>query len=208
LIGDSHAGHISQAVIDAAQGVGWTSVIWTHGGCHVQFQRTFGEEVSDNCLNSNLEMLNWVEKYTPDAIIVSQYVKSDSSQIDLRDGLRQLRDLVPNILLIGNNPVFPDGEDFMVQRPIVMTPYKPAKYFDVSNMELVDIHSSTLLLNWASQAKIETLDLSSIFCSTTKCSRYSSDWLYRDDDHFSIFGAKLTMPLFKSYLENLDSVRD
>ena len=36
LIGDSHAGHISQAVIDAAKYANWNSVIWARSGCDFQ----------------------------------------------------------------------------------------------------------------------------------------------------------------------------
>ena len=37
FVGSTHAGHISQALIDAAAGAKWNSVIWTHSACHVQF---------------------------------------------------------------------------------------------------------------------------------------------------------------------------
>jgi hypothetical protein len=202
LIGDSHAGHISQAVADAAKSTKWNAVVWTHSGCHVQFQRSIPEQVSDNCIDINNSMKKWVEQNKPNAIIVSQFVYSDSSQNDLRDALTTLRLIVPNILLIGNNPIFPDEKDFMVGRPIVMPAYKPPKSFQQSIMQTVDKNASDLLANWARGNGIFTISFDSLFCEKGVCSRYSDKgWLYRDDDHFSVVGAELTIPQISAFLK-------
>jgi peptidoglycan/LPS O-acetylase OafA/YrhL len=202
LIGDSHAGHISQAVADAAKSTKWNAVVWTHSGCHVQFQRSIPEQVSDNCIDINNSMKKWVEQNKPNAIIVSQFVYFDSSQNDLRDALTTLRLIVPNILLIGNNPIFPDGKDFMVGRPIVMPAYKPPKSFQQSIMQTVDKNASDLLANWARGNGVFTISFDSLFCEKGVCSRYSDKgWLYRDDDHFSVVGAELTIPQISSFLK-------
>ena len=204
LIGDSHAGHISQAVVDAAKGAKWNAVVWTHGGCHVQFRRSIPGQVSDNCIDINNSMKKWVEENKPDAIVVSQFVHSDSSQDDLRDALTTLRSIVPNILLIGNNPIFPDGKDFNVSRPIVMPAYKPPKSFQQSIMQTVDKNASDLLANWARDNGIFTMSFDSLFCEKGVCSRYSDKgWLYRDDNHFSVVGAELTIPQISSFLKQL-----
>jgi peptidoglycan/LPS O-acetylase OafA/YrhL len=202
LIGDSHAGHISQAVVDAAKSANWNAVVWTHGGCHIQFKRRIPEQVSDNCIDINNSMKKWVEENKPYAIIVSQFVHSDSSQNDLRDALTTLRSIVPNILLIENNPIFPDEKDFMISRPIVMPAYKPPKSFQQSIMQTVDKNASDLLANWARGNGIFTISFDSLFCEKGVCSRYSNKgWLYRDDDHFSVVGAELTIPQISSFLK-------
>ena len=202
LIGDSHAGHISQAVIDAAKSTKWNSVVWTHGSCHIQFQRSIPKQVSDNCIDVNNSMKKWVEENKPYAIIVSQFVHSDSSQNDLRDALMTLRSIVPNILLIENNPIFPDEEDFMVERPIVMPAYKPPKSFQQSLMQTRDKKASDLLANWARSNGIFTVSFDSLFCEKGVCNRYSDKgWLYRDDDHFSVVGAELTIPQIRAFLK-------
>ena len=202
LIGDSHAGHISQAVVDAAKSAKWNAVVWTHSGCHVQFQRSIPQQVSDNCIDINNSMKKWVEENKPYAIIVSEFVHSDSSQDDLRDALTTLRLIVPNILLIENNPIFPDGKNFMVRRPLVMSPYKPPKSFQQSIMQTVDKNASDLLANWARDNGIFTISFDSLFCEKGVCSRYSDKgWLYLDDNHFSVVGAELTIPQIRSFLK-------
>jgi len=202
LIGDSHAGHISQAVVDAAKSAKWNAVVWTHGGCHIQFKRSIPEQVSDNCIDINNSMIKWVEENKPYAIIVSQFVHSDSSQNDLRDALTTLRSIVPNLLLIENNPIFPDDKDFMISRPIVMPAYKPPKSFQQSIMQTVDKNASDLLANWARGNGIFTISFDSLFCEKGVCSRYSDKgWLYRDDNHFSVVGAELTIPQISAFLK-------
>jgi hypothetical protein len=202
LIGDSHAGHISQAVVDAAKSTKWNAVVWTHSSCRIQFQRSIPGQVSDNCIHINNSMKKWVKENKPHAIIVSQRLFSYSSQNDLRDALMTLRLIVPNILLIENNPIFPDEKDFMIDRPIVMPAYKPPKSFPQSNMQTVDKNASDLLAKWARSNEIFTMNFDSLFCKNGVCSRYSDKgWLYRDDDHFSVVGAELTIPQIITFLK-------
>jgi hypothetical protein len=202
LIGDSHAGHISQAVVDAAKSTKWNAVVWTHSGCRIQFQRSIPEQVLDNCIDINNSMKKWVEQNKPNAIIVSQYVQSDSPQNDLRDALTTLRWIVPIILIIENNPIFPDDKDFMTSRPIVMPAYKPPKSFQQSKMQTVDKNASDLLANWARGNGIFTISFDSLFCEKGVCNRYSdTGWLYRDADHFSVVGAELTIPQISALLK-------
>ena len=202
LLGDSHAGHISQAVVDAAMNSNWHAVVWTHGGCPVQFRRSIKEQVTDNCLVINNQMRNWVLKNKPKAIIISQFVRSDSSQGDLRNALLTLQLIVPNILLIENNPIFPDGKDFMISRPPFMSIYQPRKSFRLSEMQINDRNASNNLANWARKNKILTISFNSIFCTKENCTRHlGSDWLYRDNNHFSVAGAELTIPQITAFLK-------
>ena len=208
LIGDSHAAHVSQALIDAAKSKNWNVVVWTHGGCHVQFERSVGYwPVSNNCLKINLEMKDWVNQNKPNAIIVSQFVHSDSSQDVLRNALSTLQLIVPNILLIQNNPIFPDDRDFMVSRPLIMrSPYNPPKTFAISKMQTKDLDASNELGLWARDNGMLTMDFSSLFCDRKICTRYSSaGWLYFDINHFSVAGAALTIPQFESYLMEIQN---
>ncbi|TRZ75812.1 MAG: acyltransferase, partial [Chitinophagaceae bacterium] len=134
LLGDSHAGMLSQAVVDAANSKQWNAVIATMGGCNVQYQQSIRGQVSDKCINYNVQMRRWILEYKPDAIILSQFVYADSleqrdskdawsSQIDLRDALSKLKSIVPHLLVVENIPIFPDEKDFMIERPLIMKPY-------------------------------------------------------------------------------------
>ena len=203
LIGDSHAGHLSQAVIDASKNKNWNAVIWSHSGCHVQFKRSTKSLVSDKCIAVNLQMKEWVLANKPTAIIISEFVYSDSILIDLKHAITELHSIVPNILLIENSPVFPDQEDFMVPRPLIMAPYNAPKKFLKTMMLEIDKKASDELANWANRNFIETVNFESLFCKNSECVRFSkAGWLYRDDDHFSVVGAALTIPQLEKFLES------
>ena len=204
LIGDSHAAHISQAVVDAAKDESWNAAVWTQAACHVQFQRSIRDEVSDQCLTQNQEILKWVERNKPNAIIVSQYVYSYSSQSDLRNALFTLKSFVPNILLIENNPIFPDANEFMVSLPLVMSPYKPPKEFPQSKMITKDRKASNELANWAKENAISTMNFDSIFCRKELCNRFlDNQWLYYDNNHYSAAGAGLLIPKLRAFLQRV-----
>ena len=204
LLGDSHAVHISQAVVDAAQNTNWNAIVWAPNRCNIQFQKNISNTVSDNCIKNNKSMARWVKANKPDAVIVSQFVYSYSSQNDLRDALLTLRSIVPNLLLIENSPVFPDEKDFMKSRPIIMSAYKPPKEFSQSLMQIKDINASNQLGNWARINGISTMNFQSIFCHGETCKRWSNaGWLYMDDDHLSVAGAKLTIPQLSAFLKQL-----
>ena len=201
LIGDSHAVHISQAIVDASRNQIWNSVVWTHSSCHVQFARSKDWQATDGCIAINLQMKQWVQMNRPDAIIVSQFVYKDCSQADLRRALLDLKAQVPNILIIENNPIFPDAQDFGELRPIVMSRYNPPKSFKQSEMQTKDQPASNDLATWAMTNGIQTLNLNSLFCKDYICHRFSNgQWLYIDDDHFSVAGAQLIIPTLEIYL--------
>jgi hypothetical protein len=204
VIGDSHATHISQTVIDVAANRFWNTAVWTKGSCAIQFKQSFKKSLSDRCIEQNMDILGWAQKQKPSMIIVSQFVKADSSQIDLRDALATLRLITPNVLLIENTPVFPDKSRFMVRLPLLFPRYYPPKSFPQSKMVVTDKFASDELGEWARENQITTMDLSPLFCSNDLCNRFSdAGWLYFDDDHLSLEGAKLSANLFDDYFENI-----
>lgn len=201
LLGDSHAGHISQAVIDAAEQVNWNSVIWTQSACAFQLSDQ-GGEVRDSCIKKNRRTIEWVLRNTPDVIIVSQSITSESNLSDLENALSTLHSIVPHILLIENTPIFPDGKDFMVSRPLFMSPYEPPKSFLRTEMDSNGKYSSNQLAMWARSNGISTMNFTPLFCGEKICSRFSNGlWLYRDSSHLSIYGAELTIPQIENFLK-------
>jgi peptidoglycan/LPS O-acetylase OafA/YrhL len=205
LIGDSHAGHISQAVIDAAKSKNWNTIIWTHRNCPVQFTRDSSGGISENCLSINRKMLNWVSINKPNAIILSEYVHSNSSISDLIRALEGLHSVIPKILLIQNNPIFPDDKDFMSRRPLLMSPYKPPEYFSQEYMQTKDRNASDALASSASHLGIATLDVSHFFCSEGICRRFSGGvWLYLDVGHLSVAGGSLLIPQLEIILDQFE----
>jgi peptidoglycan/LPS O-acetylase OafA/YrhL len=203
LLGDSHAGHISQAVIDAAKHANWNSVIWTHSGCAFQVLDQ-EKKVRDSCIENNRQAGEWILRNNPNLIIVSQSISSESNLSELENALSAIHTIVPNILLIENTPVFPDGKDFMVSRPLFMSPYEPPKSFLLTEMESSGKYSSNQLAMWARSNGISTMDFTPLFCGEKICSRYSNGlWLYRDTDHLSVDGAELTIPQIENFLKRL-----
>ena len=206
LIGDSHAGHISQAVVEVAKNQNWDAIIWTRSSCPVQFSRSDARnDPSDNCLKMNHKMYKWVIRNKPNLIIVSQFIYSDSEHSELRDALKKIKLQTQSVLLVENTPVFPDGKDFMVPRPLLMKPYSPPKSFSYSSMESKDIQASDELAAWARDHAIYTINFQPLFCNNGNCIRFSNKrWLYRDEDHLSVEGANLIKPYIESFFINKD----
>jgi hypothetical protein len=203
LLGDSHAGALSQTIIDAGRKQKWDIVVWTAPSCRINFNQIKDNPVNQRCINQNVRKLEWVKIYKPDLVIVAQYVKSYESQADVRDALMILKENVPNLLLIETTPIFPDAKNFMIDRPLFMAPYEAPKTFLLSELEISDEEASNQLAIWARYNKIDTMNFDSIFCNSQSCSRYSKGkWLYRDYDHLSIAGASLTIPQIEKFLRN------
>jgi peptidoglycan/LPS O-acetylase OafA/YrhL len=204
LIGDSHAAHLSQTVIDSANSQLFNAAIWSKGGCGVQFQQSEEKQLSDRCIDQNLDILDWAKRSKPEVVIVSQFVFAKSPQKELRNALAVLKSVTPNVLLIENTPVFPDESRFMVRLPLLFPRYDPPKFVSQSRMKMGDKSSSNELGQWARENKVDTIDLSSLFCNNNLCRRYSDlGWLYSDDDHLSLEGAKLAAKHFDEYFKML-----
>ena len=129
----------------------------------------------------------------------------------LRDALIELRNNSEQLLLIANNPVFPDGRLYMRGRPLITQlhrgPYIPPEWFSTEMMDNVDSGASASPLAWARQNSIHTMDVSDVFCQNAICARrLNNKWLYRDSHHLSIYGANLTRNVwisrFKILLKN------
>ena len=204
LVGDSHAVHLSQTMIESANGQLWNAAVWGKGGCPIQFEQSLEKRLTDRCIEQNLEILNWVKANKPSVVIVSQFVLAEFSQNDLRDALSLLKSFTPNVLLIENTPVFPDESRFMVRLPLLFPRYDPPKFFPQSKMIMKDKLASSELAEWAQENQIDTMDLSPLFCSDNLCGRFSdAGWLYSDEDHLSLEGAKLAAPQFDDYLTSI-----
>jgi hypothetical protein len=204
LIGDSHAGAISQMVIDVAKKQNWNAIIWTAADCRVNFTLNRNDPALTRCINQNKRKLRWVAENKPNLIIVSQFVHDYESKTDLKNALRVLKKNVSNLLLIENTPVFPDNKDFMIDRPLLMPPYNPPKEFLASAMQSESEEASDDLAEWARNNQISTMNFDSLFCNARNCSRYSGGvWLYRDDDHLSPAGANQAAPQMINFLKKL-----
>lgn len=202
LIGDSHAGMYSEAVISAAKQANWSAAIWAKSSCSFVIGKDHTNSLSESCLKRNKEIYNWVHINKPNAVIVSQFIYQSSNEQDLERSLLALKKLVPKILIVANNPIFPDEKDFMVARPLLMKSYLAPKFFRVANMQYRDHAASTKVTSWAHNIGFETLIPWPLFCDMYFCHRFDKNdgWLYIDDDHLSVGGANRAVPQIARFL--------
>jgi len=205
LLGDSHAGHLSQAFVDSALSEGFNAVVWTQSGCDFVITN---KSLIDNCFGVKLEKLEWIKSNKPDAVFFSQLIEShDMSK--LKESLLSLKGLDTRLFVIGNNPIFPDWERFFVKRSLIhqFLNSEPdyAKEKLVNEMQIKYKIASLDLTNWAHSNNIDTLDIWPIFCDKVACHRFrEGDWLYRDVDHFSVAGANFLKPSFIEFFRQLN----
>lgn len=202
LIGDSHAGMISQAVVDASVNQNYNAVIWAHSGCPIQFENSGAELLSDICLENNAKMLRWVSENKPFIIVVSQFLgNTNISNGKVINPLIKLKSLTPNILLIGNNPVFP----LEVSNPVLFSSPNISKEVAVFNMQNEYMKISDDILELARNETITTMDLKHLFCNNERCFRsIDGSWFYTDSNHLSIKGAALIIPELERILKKLE----
>lgn len=203
LIGDSHAGQYSQALVDVAHKVGWNATVWAHGGCLVQLRKSQTRN-SEICVANNINMLHWVATNKPTAVIISNYVRMDDNLKTLVHALERISSFNTNILLFETNPIFPDKDVFFASRPLaaqILFDVTYAKEFPVEDMNYSDILISNKYATQARNLGISTFNPWSLFCSELVCKRFENGrWLYEDDDHLSVYGAAKVMPLLEEFL--------
>jgi peptidoglycan/LPS O-acetylase OafA/YrhL len=191
LIGDSHAGHISLALRDSANIVNWNSV-------YIESSKieNLGNRTDDRTIS-------WILKNRPDLVIVSQYWQENSPQGTIKKEFLNLKKLVNNVLVVENNPIWPDISRFNLSG-FLLSPYDLPRTFKKSEMRTVEKNSSDDLAKWARNNGISTMNFEDLFCSRTRCSRYlDNNWLYTDYNHLSAAGANLTVPQLSKFLTKI-----
>jgi peptidoglycan/LPS O-acetylase OafA/YrhL len=206
LIGDSHGGDLSQAVIDAGHELNWNVTVWTHGGNLLQFSKSEYRPRENDVINSN-RTLDYVMRTKPDAIILSQSVHVYDDLDLVKQGLYILKNESENVLLLYNRPVFMDNP---FQSKSILAEFVKSTDYDksvsINEMQLIHQNSQLDLASYASRIGFTTLDTWPVFCNSIVCSRYVNDsWLYSDNNHLSVDGAALLIPSIKNYLARLEN---
>jgi hypothetical protein len=195
LIGDSHAGHLSESFIQAAHMNGFNAVVWAHAGCRLIFVPTRYQR--NHCYAINQKTLAFIKESKPDVVIASQLLTPDIPGRLFRQGLLELRNSSTKLFLVGNTPVFPDGEIFFRQNYLLLPDYRAPEEFPLAQMEIKFEIVSNSFIDWAIQNNIDTITLRDLFCDDLKCWRKrGGNWLFRDGSHLSIHGASLATPKF------------
>jgi hypothetical protein len=192
VIGDSHAHHLMPGLGIVARANQWKLVVWAQSAC--QFQLTKSENISAACISNNRRIINWIQLNRPNKIILSQYVKEDSEIAGLTDGLMKLNSPKSELAVIENSPVFPDQNDFMVEKPLIQTwingKYRAPAEFRMDQMDNSADKRNKEFISAARALRINVMSIDSIFCKAQICNRkVNSSWLYKDSNHLSIEGS-------------------
>ena len=197
LIGDSHAGHISQAWIDAAHSQKSNAIIWKNLACINSTE----DSSAAYCKISKQKLFDYSIRNKIDVAVVSFFIRNSSDIASRNSFIEELSRYVAEVVIIGQTPVFPDEDKFFVSKPIFFEPYNAPKSFPISKMNNQDNNASLAFEEWARNKGFRVIDPRSTFCNKSQCVRFQHNlWLYRDDDHLSVDGAKKLIPLFRGVL--------
>ena len=200
LIGDSHAGHISQAWIDAAHSQKSNAIIWKNLAC----VNSTEDSSAGYCTMSKQKLYDYSKRNKIDVAVVSFFIRNSSDIASRNSFIEELSRYVAEVIVIGQTPVFPDENKFFVSKPIFFEPYNAPKSFPISKMNNEDNNASFAFEEWARNKGFRVIDPRSTFCSNSQCVRFQHNrWLYSDDDHLSVDGAKKLIPLFREVLSGV-----
>lgn len=189
LVGDSHAAMYSEVLLKTATHQNWNVSIWTMGACN--FVLTVNKGADITCVNRNRKILDYVRSNRPQLIVLSQYYHSFNKIGEVTKGIEELSKYSKRLLLIGNNPAWPDINQFGQRLPLIIRDYSAIKVLPKTSFYSSDNLFSSQVLNWGTNQKNTiTLDPFQTLCNLEVCTRYENDeWLYWDSHHLSLQGA-------------------
>lgn len=212
LVGDSHAGHLSQAFVDAAHKSDLNAVVWVQSACPFIAVSNFlySERFGTACMTHNREIVDYVVANRP----VQVYVSEGVSNLELLDPLVESVALLKRIgthpVVIGQTPVFTDPR-FMNSGTLFQKPYSAPKKFaisDFASQRSVDMRLASVYKT----RSIDYVDVWSIFCQRSFCSRWGAKingkegWLYRDESHLSPLGGELLLPALEGQMQKHEDI--
>lgn len=202
LIGDSHAAQYSQTLVDLGLAGGFPVVIWTQAGCPFTLKHSLNRNLPEKCIENNEIKMKWILDNKPTNVIISYFMGPDHDVKSLLESINIVKSNVESVILIENNPVFPDKDKFLQLLPKIMKPYSNPKIFRQEEMVSVNDMSTETLYAGAKKNGIVTIDLSSQICKFGLCSRWlNGEWLYGDDNHLSTTGAEMLKPLLSKVIK-------
>lgn len=192
LIGDSHAEQYVETLARITKDRSWNLAIWTQHGCRFVLSPSKVFRYDQSCLESNQKIFTWLKQNRPDGVVISQMLYPTEDLSKVSEAILSIEEIVPRLLVIGNNPVFPDANDFMRARPILAGTYQAPKSFLLDALDLNYNTISNKLLTELQNVGIANINPFEHFCKLGKCVRWKNGhWLYIDDGHLSVYGARL-----------------
>jgi peptidoglycan/LPS O-acetylase OafA/YrhL len=206
LIGDSHAGAISQVVIDASRRLGYSTYIWTQGGCALLDPYSSADVFKEfssfpsACQRHNNRILDFVKRTNPDLIIATQRSEritsngsiSSDFQVSFEKYLRLLRTNSNQVLYIGPTPEFPESlyTDYVLQSRKEMKSFK-------SRMNQSSFIENEIYKGISAEVGVNYFDPIPMYCNSVLCEyKDKRGEFFTDGSHLSVYGAsKLLKPL-------------
>lgn len=225
LIGDSHAGAISEAFITSMKTVHFSSYVWSKGACQpiriqdlnpkdVKILR-YDEELvlgSQSCEAHNADIWSWVKQHPKAIVFVNVRSSSDRPSAMpaltfrelLATNLIDLSSLAKRLIFIGPSPEFPDSAAFFSSPRLLWQLSEPyPRDYPTIRMDRNSFQDDEYFSQRFRNTKVEYQSVKTIFCSSTACSRWSNlGWLYRDGNHLSILGAERLSPLLTKLINS------
>ena len=184
LIGDSHAEHFSSALYDIA--------------VDNRLDFVFLNDPDSDFIDFS-SINKFYKKYDDLLIVYSRWWNNDFRS-EYEKNIVLLQQMSSSLLVIGQTPVFPDKTLFFNSRSIFTSKYKSPKFFVINEMDQDNFAAGDELIRFLKEKGITFLDPKPLFCSSASCTRWiNNKWLYFDDNHLSIEGAKLAIPQFEVF---------
>ncbi len=209
LIGDSHAGHISQTIIRIGKIEKANVYVFTHSACPFIIEQTFFSNkdyyplFTSECMQHNRAILNFMNDVRIDTVFYTQrstvpYVVPKTWQIreklnrSIMQGLIKLENHADKLIFIGITPEYVSVDSLVL------------KLFDSRGFyHQIPSLDNDYWRNALSSSELKYVDVYGKFCkSMTLCkNQIDGEWLFIDNDHLSQAGGKLIEPEIIKFLK-------
>ena len=212
LIGDSMAGSLSSAVVQAGKKEKTNIIVFSRASCPFILETTFSSkysptQIDSNCVHHNREALSLAKKYKVDSIIYFQlesnsynsaktFGKESNSKKSLEfqvlDNLSRFRISRNRIAILGFTPHFDDGGGSRISYILG----NRLSYVDTTNKS--DKHWRNLISGFG----YYFVDSQRLLCSQGPCIyQINNNWLLQDIHHLSFLGASVFVPSIIEFFE-------
>jgi peptidoglycan/LPS O-acetylase OafA/YrhL len=217
LIGDSHAAALSQAVIQAGKELSINVNIWSYKGCkyadplvlEADQIKLYSLNSEGNCQLRDESFRNWVFG-NPGSIVIGTWRSQDceineflgrcgseftSTQMN---SFIKLSQKTLGTIIVTPVPEFKDDR-FFAPRSLIQREYIASSFVPKFEMNGQSFKDEIQILN-NNLRGIKVIESSKLFCLKTECFRKNNNnWIYRDTNHLSAYGASLLTPVLKKY---------
>ena len=207
LLGDSHAGAISDAVAEAAADEGFDYGVWLRPNCSLILEQSELSAGSAVCENWSRAALFWVREIEPDYVVIASsgvgYTGSPEGVVTYMNGLGEsVREILSNgsrVVLISTVPSF--SESGIGSASVLQPSPSPATLsFATTPQWRQRLRADEI--SFARHPDVSVIDSVLILCGPTgMCSqRPGNSWEYRDTNHLSLAGALRLLPSLRESL--------